>query len=175
MPAQILVDFSHIDLNAVAVSPAEVAQLNPQTGHMRQLHHVIWMAPDYTRSLGVKYVRHDEFWVPGHIPGKPLLPGVIMIEAGAQLASVAYRHRIGSPKEFMAFTHIDNAVFRAQVVPGDTLYLLAHERRVQPRRFISDIQGVVRGTLAFEARISGKVIPARSRIEPPATAGSAVE
>jgi 3-hydroxyacyl-[acyl-carrier-protein] dehydratase len=154
LASQILFDLSCIDLDAVAVTPEEVARLNPQAGHMRHLDYVIWMARDYSQSLGVKRVRHDEFWVAGHIPGRPLLPGVIMIEAGAQLASVAYRHRMRNP-QFMAFTHIDNAVFRAQVVPGDTLYLLAHERKFQPRRFVCDIQGVVRDTLAFEATISG--------------------
>ena len=39
------------------------------------------------KIVGYKDVREDEFWVEGHIPGRPLLPGVIMIEAAAQLAS----------------------------------------------------------------------------------------
>jgi len=155
--AQFLFDLSTIDLDAMAVPPDEVGRINPQAGHMRHLDHVIWMARDYSQSLGVKRVRHDEFWVAGHIPGRPLMPGVLMIEAGAQLASVAYRHRTRN-NQFMAFTHIDNAVFRCQVVPGNTLYLLAQERKFQPRRFICDIQGVVNDALAFEATISGMIV-----------------
>jgi 3-hydroxyacyl-[acyl-carrier-protein] dehydratase len=155
--SQILFDLSRIDLNSVAVTSDEVARMNPQAGHMRQLDYVIWTSDDFGHSLGVKQVRHDEFWVDGHIPGRPLLPGVMMIEAGAQLASIAYRLRMRN-NSFMAFTHIDKAVFRAQVVPGDTLYLLAVERKFQPRRFICDIQGVVRDSLAFEATISGMTV-----------------
>lgn len=173
MAAQILFDLASIDLDAVAVSPDEVGRLNPQAGDMRQLDYVIWMARDYSKSLGVKLVRRDEFWVPGHIPGRPLLPGVIMIEAGAQLASVAYRHRTRN-SQFMAFTHIDNAAFRCQVTPGDTLYLLARERKFQARRFICDIQGVVRDTLAFEATISGMILPEPQPCAAGASAGASM-
>ncbi|MCH6550662.1 MAG: beta-hydroxyacyl-ACP dehydratase, partial [Planctomycetes bacterium] len=48
---------------------------------MRQLDYVIWRTQDASQGLGVKHVGDDEFWVPGHIPGRPLMPGVIMLEA----------------------------------------------------------------------------------------------
>jgi len=154
---QPLFDLSGIDLSRIAVTAEEVGRLNPQSGAMRHLDHVIWHSPNYAETLGVKYVRPDEFWVSGHIPGRPLLPGVIMIEAAAQLGSVAYRKRSGEPR-FLAFTRIDDVVFRAQVVPGDTLYLLAKEEKFNPRRFICAVQGIVSGQVAFEARITGMVV-----------------
>jgi 3-hydroxyacyl-[acyl-carrier-protein] dehydratase len=155
---QPLFDLSHIDLDAVAVSREEVGRINPQSGDMRQLGHVIWHKPDCTEILGVKEVRRDEFWVPGHIPGRPLLPGVLQIEAAAQLASVSFRIRT-SESRFLAFTRLTDVAFRTQVVPGDLLYLLAQEVDFRPRRFVCRAQGIVNMTaVAFEATITGMVI-----------------
>lgn len=157
MPSPLLFDISHIDLDRVLITADEVGLLNPQCGDMRHLDHVIWANDDFSQVLGVKHVRPDEFWVPGHVPGRPLLPGVIMIEAGAQLCSIQYKRK-SNRTGFLGFTRCDNVVFRGQVVPGDTLYLLAREVEHGPRRMISDVQGVVNGKMAFEARITGMVI-----------------
>ncbi len=61
MAAQTLFDLSAIDLTQVAVTPDDVAGMNPQTGHMRHLDYVIWKSEDSTSGLGVKAVRGDEF------------------------------------------------------------------------------------------------------------------
>ena len=138
----------------MAISPQRVGELNPQCGDMRQLDYVIWATDDATEGLGVKSVRPDEFWVAGHIPGRPLLPGVLMLEAGAQLCGILQQAKC-TDKHFVGFTRCDHAVFRGQVVPGDTLYLLAKEVSFRPRRFVSAAQGVVNGKLVFEATITG--------------------
>jgi len=154
-----LFDLSPIDLTQVAYSPQRVGEINPQAGHMRHLDHVIWITDDFKCSLGVKHVRDDEFWVPGHVPGRPLLPGVLMIEAAAQLCSLTQRVRPDmSPETFIGFTRCNDVVFRGQVVPGDTLYLLAKELSHRPRRFISAAQGIVNGNLVFEGTITGMVM-----------------
>ena len=157
MPGNLLFDISPIDLSAIAVTGDEVAQLNPQCGAMRQLDHVVWLSPDMAHGLGVKHVRHDEFWVSCHIPGRPLMPGVLMIEAGAQLCSVQYKKKT-SNHAFLGFIRVDEVVFRGQVVPGDTLYLLGQEVKIGGRRFVSLVQGVVDGKLVFEAQITGMAV-----------------
>lgn len=157
MPARYLFDISGIDRSATALSAGEVGTINPQCGDMRQLDHVIWLSDDRSTALGVKQVRDDEFWVPGHIPGRPLMPGVLMIEAAAQLSSVLYRSKCNEER-FIGFTRCDDTVFRGQVVPGDTLYLLAQEVSFRPRRFVCACQGVVNDTIAFEAKITGMVV-----------------
>ncbi len=157
MAIQPLFDVSEIDLNQVAISADEVGSLNPQAGDMRQLDHVIWHSGDWQEFLGIKHVRDDEFWVPGHIPGRPLLPGVLMIEAAAQLASVSFRLKT-KENRFLAFTRVSDVAFRAQVVPGDDLLLLTKELEFKPRRFVAIAQGWVGDSMAFEGRITGMVV-----------------
>jgi len=157
VPGEPLFDISGIDLNAVAVSREEVGRLNPQAGDMRHLDYVVWHRDDWSEVVGVRDVRDDEFWVAGHIPGRPLMPGVLMIEAAAQLASIGFRKR-QVQERFLAFTRIDDVVFRAQVVPGDRLVLLMKELKFNPRRFVCRTQGLVDDEVAFEATITGMAV-----------------
>lgn len=152
-----LFDISGIDLKAIAVPSEEVERINPHRGAMRQLDHVIWMSADQSRAVGVKPVRHDEFWVAGHIPGRPILPGVLMIEAGAQLLSVQYKTRTREA-QFLGFLRCEDFAFRGQVVPGDTLYLLGSEIEFRRRRFIGACQGMVNDKIVFEGTVTGMVL-----------------
>jgi 3-hydroxyacyl-[acyl-carrier-protein] dehydratase len=152
-----LFDLSAIDLSAVALSTADVENINPHRGHMRQIDRVIWMTSDHSMGLGAKFVRDDEFWVAGHIPGRPLLPGVLMIEAGAQLCSLQYKLKTHEDK-FVGFLRCDDVVFRGQVVPGDTLYLLGKEVEFRPKRFIAVCQGMVDKKIVFEGQVTGITI-----------------
>ncbi|MEE2906247.1 MAG: beta-hydroxyacyl-ACP dehydratase [Planctomycetota bacterium] len=154
MSSEQLFDFSSIDLNSVFMTPDQVADCNPQRGGMRQLDHVIYIDDGASKALGIKQVRDDEFWVDGHIPGRPLFPAVLMIEAAAQLSSILYQSRT-KETAFLGFTRCDKAVFRGQVVPGDTLLLLAKEHKFQRRRFSCDAQGVVNDKVVFQVKITG--------------------
>ncbi len=154
MANELLFDLEKLDLTAVRLSAEEVSKVLPQTGHMRMIDHVVWMNTDSATGLGMRKIRHDEFWVPHHIPGRPLFPGVLMIEAAAQLCSIVQTIS-ANLHGFLGFTHCDHTVFRGQVVPGDTLYLLAKQLERNRRRFISVAQGVVNGKLVFETQITG--------------------
>lgn len=157
MAAELFFDLNSIDLARDVVSYEDVAKLNPQSGPMRQLDRVIWLSESKLEGLGVKKVREDEFWVPHHIPGRPLMPGVLMIEAAAQLCSVMRAVRFGDGK-FLGFARCDDVAFRGQVLPGDTLFLLGRELSCKARRHVSAAQGVVDGKLVFEAKITGLVM-----------------
>lgn len=157
MNERLLFPIDQIDLTGVAKTAEQVGQINPQCGDMRQLEYVIWMTENASQGLGVKHVRDDEFWVPGHIPGRPLMPGVLMIEAAAQLSSVLYHCKVDE-RRFVGFTRCNNVAFRGQVEPGDTMYLLAKEVSFKKRRFICDTQAVVGDKLVFEGQITGMVL-----------------
>ncbi|MFO0894025.1 MAG: 3-hydroxyacyl-ACP dehydratase FabZ family protein [Phycisphaerales bacterium] len=157
MASDLLFDISKFDLNARFADEAAVGKVLFQTGSMRHLDYVIWANEDFSLGLGMKRVRQDEFWVPGHIPGRPLLPGVIMIEAAAQLCSYCRQRKLNSTG-FLAFTRCDDCSFRGQVVPGDDFVLMAKELESNRRRFISRTQGLVGGRLVFEATITGMAV-----------------
>ncbi len=121
---------------------------------MALLDHVVWHERDYTRGVGLKIVRNDEFWVQGHFPARPMYPGVLMIETAAQLASFMYNARCTQPT-LPVFARIEHASFRAAVHPGDELYVLCQDVKFSMKRFVTDVQGMVAGRVAFEARITG--------------------
>ena len=152
-----LVDLSTLDLSRSVISAAEINRVLPQTGPMRMLDDVVWFDRADSLAVGLKRVRDDEFWVPHHIPGRPLLPGVLMIEAAAQLCSLVQTISLDL-KGFLGFTRCDETSFRGQVVPGDTLYLVVKLLEQNRRRFVSQAQGFVNGKLVFETRITGMTI-----------------
>lgn len=158
MPNEFFLDPTGLDTTADLVPRAELDRYLAQTGHMRQVDRIIHVGESFRSGAGVKVVRPDEFWVPGHIPGRPIFPGVLMIEAAAQLCSYLIQkcwEREGPLSGFLGFTRADDIAFRGQVVPGDTLVLMAREVDLKRRRFISEAQGVVNGKLVFEGRITG--------------------
>lgn len=152
-----LFDISGIDLSQTICDSRGLDRYLPQTGPMRQCDRIVWANEDFTRCVGIKDVRPDEFWCEHHIAGRPLYPGVLMIESSAQCASWLFRHRY-QQLGFLGFLRCDEASFRGQVVPGDQFVILVEEIEFNPRRFISRVQGQVRGRLAFEAKITGMAI-----------------
>ncbi len=149
-----LFDLDGIDLGARVVDRAGIEAWIPHRHEMSLLDGIVWMAPDRSRGVGVKHIRADEFWVRGHYPGRPMFPGVLMIETGAQLACYLFITRLGELK-LAAFLRIEHAAFRRVVAPGDDLYVLCRDVKYQRRRFICDVQGIVRGEVVFDANLSG--------------------
>lgn len=149
-----IIDISGIDFNNVLFDQEYVRALNPQRGEMEQLNGIIYADPSKGQIIGFKDVREDEFWVNGHIPGRPLLPGVLMIEAGAQLASF-YTRKYEGWKGFIGFGGVDECKFRAQVSPGCRMHLLALKLWDRHHRICCHLQGLVNGNRVFDAQITG--------------------
>jgi 3-hydroxyacyl-[acyl-carrier-protein] dehydratase len=84
-------------------------------------------------ATGVWRLTGDEWFFPGHFPGRPTLPGVLMIEAMAQLGAVAVLLDQRFTGKLPLFGGIDAARFRRQVVPGDTLELAVELTRMTSR------------------------------------------
>ena len=155
MPPPLLFDLSQIDLTTSPVFDKEaIGRVNPQRFEMQQLDGILWYDKEKFLILGYKDVTKDEFWVRGHIPGRPLMPGVIIVEAAAQLSSFFVKQIYGLGG-FIGFAGIDSAKFRFVVEPGQRLYLLGHITKFKRRKYICSVQGVVDGTMVFETVVSG--------------------
>ena len=157
MASALFTDLEQIDFASPIAGVEEIEAVNPQRGAMRHLDAVVQFDMEAGVGIGYKDVREDEFWVPGHILGRPLLPGVIMIEAAAQFS--AYLMKLKRPEAgFVGFVGCDNVKFRGQVTPPNRLVLIAREKQFKPRRMICEVQGVVDDNLVFEATITGMPI-----------------
>jgi 3-hydroxyacyl-[acyl-carrier-protein] dehydratase len=78
---------------------------------------------DERHAIGIKQVTINEPFFVGHFPGNPLMPGVLQIEALAQVGAVAVLHQPAYRGKIAVFARIENVRFRKPVVPGDTLEL----------------------------------------------------
>lgn len=74
-----------------------------------------------TRIVGIKNVTTNEAHFAGHFPGFPVMPGVLIIEAMAQVAGVLALSRLGGERQVVYLAMIEQAKFRQPVVPGDQL------------------------------------------------------
>jgi 3-hydroxyacyl-[acyl-carrier-protein] dehydratase len=158
MPPPLLFDLSQIDLSAEPVFDREIIlSVNAQSFEMQQLDGIVWYDKDKRLVLGYKDVTDKEFWVRGHIPGRPLMPAVIMIESAAQLLSFFVK-QVYEVDAFIGFASIEGAKFRFPVVPGQRLYLLGHLTKIKRRKYSASIQGVVNETMVFETSVSGMAV-----------------
>ena len=83
------------------------------------------------RATGIKNVSINEQYFQGHFPARPVMPGVLIIEAMAQTAAVLVVHTLGPASEgkLVYFMTVDNARFRRPVVPGDCLHVHVTKQR----------------------------------------------
>jgi len=154
MPAQILFDISGIDLTQILHDQEVVRQFNPQRGDMEMLNGILYAEEEKRRLIGFKDVRTDEFWVPGHIPGRPLFPGVLMIECAAQLASFYAKKYVGWTG-FVGFGGVEDCRFRMQVTPPCRMLILGLLLWQRKNVICCKQQGVVDGNIVFDTTIIG--------------------
>lgn len=154
MAQKLLLDLSTVDLETIEHSIDEIRKVNPHRFEFEQLTAIIRFRPAEKLIIGLRAIREDEFWVRGHIPGRPIFPGVLMLEAAAQLCSF-YCGNVVSGEGFLGFGAIDDVRFRGTVSPGEKMILLGVERVLTPSRCLFDTQGVVNGKVVFEASILG--------------------
>src|SRR5439155_26934523 len=112
MPPEVHFDPSQLDLTNVVADRETIRGVIPQRGEMEQLTAIVYVDTEQEILAGYKDVRHDEFWVRGHMPGAPLLPGVLMCEAAAQLCSFYIVKYSGLLRDgFIGFGGLENVRF----------------------------------------------------------------
>lgn len=111
------------------------------------------------RARAIKNVTINEPFFVGHFPGRPVMPGVLVIEALAQVAGILLTHdRVDREEHLIYLAGVDGAKFRRPVVPGDQLVLDVEIVRLRPT--FAKVRGVARveGRVAAEALISSAMV-----------------
>lgn len=159
-PRDYIVDPSEYDLSSVIADIHEIRRWNKQRFEMEQLTAIV--LEDLARGLcvGYKDVTRDEFWVRGHFPEMPLMPGVLMCEAAAQLSSYLTQKYNLLDAKVIGFGGMEDVRFREPVVPGDRLVIAVERVRVRPRAMIvCRFQGIVRDSIVVDGTIKGVPLP----------------
>ena len=110
-------------------------------------------AVDGAEAVGHYYVRGDEFFLQGHFPDAPIVPGVILCEILAQSACVLLRDAMADGK-LPVYTGLNNVKFRSPVKPGDTVQTRCHIKRVKHPFYFAEGTVSVDGRLCVSAEFS---------------------
>jgi 3-hydroxyacyl-[acyl-carrier-protein] dehydratase len=160
MPPPLLLDPDSINTDAVLYDRRFIYDRLPQRYEFEMIDAVCLL--DREAGLCVAYYdcKPDAWWSRGHIPGKPILPGVLQLEAAAQVVAFSARY-VDGLSVFVAFGGVDKCRFRETIVPPARLILISQIHDNRPRRVIGDVQGIVEGRLVFHATITGLAMPER--------------
>lgn len=158
--AQPLVDLSQYDLTRTVLTKQEILAALPQRFEFEQVDVVCHIDVKQQLIIARRRVRHDEFWIRGHVPGNPLLPGVLMIEASGQLCALLYVRVVPEVVgKFIAFAGVDEARFRGTVRPGDEVVMVGKGLTANRRLSRCAVQGFVDRKIVFECTVVGMPLP----------------
>ncbi|HVY61253.1 MAG TPA: 3-hydroxyacyl-ACP dehydratase FabZ family protein [Planctomycetota bacterium] len=155
MPTDDLIDPRAYDPDRIELGIDRLRAMNPQRFEMEQLTGILHFDGPKKLIVGTRHVLPDEWWVRGHVPGRPILPAVLMLEAAAQLGNVYLNLAHPGEHGLWGFGGIDGARFRGIVVPGDKIVLAVLARDVRKRFCKFDFQGFVRERRVVEGTVLG--------------------
>ncbi len=167
---QPLCDYSQFDFEKPMFDLEEIRKINPQRHEMEQLSAVVHVNTETWLIVGYKDVAHDEFWIRGHMPEYPLMPGIVLCECAAQLAGFLARKYKILGGDYLGFGGMNEVRFRAPVYPGCRLVLVAQLTKLRKNRLAEyNFQGFVEGKMVFSGDMIGVPIhrdPAASEAAP---------
>ena len=166
-----LLDLSKIDLNHVVADLEEIRRFNPQRFEMEQLTAIAYDDFEKKICVGYKDITDQDFWVRGHMPGMPLMPGVLICESAAQLCSYfAHKHHLLGDCKVVGFGGLEEVRFRDPVRVGDRLVIVCKMIKVRPGAIIvCRFQAFVQQSMVADGKIKGIPLPVDALVEQPKT------
>ncbi|MHC4512248.1 MAG: 3-hydroxyacyl-ACP dehydratase FabZ family protein [Planctomycetota bacterium] len=151
-----LANLAELDLSQDVVSDDELRRLIPHDHEFKMLDGICHLDLELGVVVGYKDFGEDAWWARGHVPGRPIMPGVLMIEGCAQAAAVLMKKREGWDKEkFIALGGVDKARFRGVVVPPVRIHFASAIGTRGSRMFRYPAQSFVDGKMVMEMELLG--------------------
>ena len=125
-----MIDPALAEEHAAQIDIQRIMEMIPHRYPFLMIDKIVDAVPN-VRATGIKNVSINEHFFQGHFPTRPVMPGVMIIEAMAQTAAVLVVHTLGRESEgkLVYFMSVDNARFRRPVFPGDCLYVHVTKQR----------------------------------------------
>jgi 3-hydroxyacyl-[acyl-carrier-protein] dehydratase len=154
----LILEFAEYDTSNVIADIEEIRRYNPQRFEMEHLTAICFEDPERFICVGYKDLTADEFWCRGHMPGMPLMPGVIMCEAAAQLSSY-YARKYKLLSGMVGFGGLEEVRFRGVVRPGDRFVIVSKAIRFRRSIMTCEFQCFVKESLVCEGILKGINLP----------------
>ena len=167
MPARPLFDYQEFNYDKPLFDLNDIRKVNPQRHEMEQLTGIVWVDEPQHSLIGFKDITMDEFWIQGHMPGYPLMPGVLLCEAAAQLAGFyARKYDILQAGDYLGFGGMNEVRFRQPVYPPCRLIILARVIKVKVKHLAAfEFQGFVNDKMVYNGSMIGVPISRGQRFE----------
>jgi 3-hydroxyacyl-[acyl-carrier-protein] dehydratase len=154
-----MIDPALADAQAIQIDIQRIMEMIPHRHPFLMIDKIVDAVAN-VRATGIKNVSINEQYFQGHFPVRPVMPGVLIIEAMAQTAAVLVVHTLGREAEgkLVYFMSVDSARFRRPVFPGDCLHVRVTKQRNRGNVWKFEGRAEVGGQLMAEAIFAAMIL-----------------